>query len=94
MDGKARLSFNVRRLRTAHGLSQEQLAVDARVSAPYISRIEMGKGNPTVDILDRLAKTLDVSVDRLLVAPPKGSPAPDPLPAGRKPKQAKHVPRR
>ena len=93
MDGRARLAFNVRRLRTARELSQEQLAVDSRVAAPYVSRIEQGKVNPTIDVIERLARTLDVSIDRLLVAPPEGSPTPEPLPAGRKPRQAKPKPR-
>lgn len=87
MDARARLAWNVRRLRTGRGLTQEKLAVDAGVAAPYLSRIERGVVNPTIDILDRLAAALGVEVDSLLRAPEQGSVAPEPLRAGRKPRR-------
>ncbi|MRI57718.1 XRE family transcriptional regulator [Methylobacterium sp. DB1607] len=60
MTGRGRLAWNLRRLRSARGLSQESLAIDAGVAAPYLSGIERGARNPTVDVLDRLAGVLDV----------------------------------
>ncbi len=87
MDGRARLAWNVRRLRTERGLTQEKLAVDAGVAAPYLSRIERGTVNPTIDIMDRLAAALSVEVDSLLRALEQGSVAPKPLRAGRKPRK-------
>ena len=84
MIGRARLAWNVRRLRTSRGLTQEKLAVDARVAAPYLSRIERGTVNPTIDILDRLAAALDVSSDTLLLAIDPMDEAPEPLRPGRK----------
>ena len=89
MDGQARLAWNVRSLRVARGLSQEELAVDAGVAAPYLSRIENGSVNPTVAVLDRLARALDVEVDLLLRAVDVQSGHPQPLRAGRKPKNAR-----
>ena len=87
MDGRVRLAWNVRRLRTARGLTQEKLAIDASVAAPYVSRIEQAKGNPSIDVLSRLAGALGVAVDDLLREPEAGGTPPEPLRAGRKRKK-------
>lgn len=87
MDGRARVAWNVRHLRAGRGLSQEALAIDARVAAPYLSGIERGLVNPTVDVLDRLAAALGVEVDALLRAFDAGADPPRPLRAGRKPRE-------
>jgi transcriptional regulator with XRE-family HTH domain len=50
----------VRELRTGHGWSQEDFAHRARLDRTYVSGIERGKRNPTLDIVHRLAKTLGV----------------------------------
>jgi transcriptional regulator with XRE-family HTH domain len=64
------------------GLSQEQFATDAGVDRSYVSRLERGLENPTVVMLDRLAKALGLRAPDLL-APPHGK-KPLPLPGGRK----------
>ena len=84
MTGRGRLAWNVRHLRAGRGLSQEALAIDARVAAPYLSGIERGVVNPPVDVLDRLAGALGVDVDLLLRAVDAGADPPRPLRAGRK----------
>ncbi|MCJ2070978.1 helix-turn-helix domain-containing protein [Methylobacterium sp. J-030] len=81
------MAWNLRRLRGERGLSQEVLAVDSGVAAPYLSGIERGVANPTVDVLDRLAEALGVEVDALLVRPNAELGLPQPLRAGRKPKR-------
>lgn len=86
MDGRVRLAWNVRQLRAARGLSQETLAVDAGVAAPYLSRIENGSVNPSIDVIDRLARALGVEVDVLLRAFDANDDRPQPLRAGRKPR--------
>ncbi|MGI3898902.1 MAG: helix-turn-helix domain-containing protein [Janthinobacterium lividum] len=88
MNGRARLAWNVRHLRALRGLSQEALAVDAGVAAPYLSGIERRFVNPTIDVLDRLANALGVEVDELLRAYDTESAPPQPLKAGRKPRQS------
>jgi transcriptional regulator with XRE-family HTH domain len=40
------------------GLSQEGLAYDADVDRSYVGGLEREEENPTVEVLDRLAKTL------------------------------------
>lgn len=85
MDGRTRVGWNLRRLRTERGLSQESLAVDADVDRTYVSGIERSTFNPTIDLLDRLAAALGVDVAELVAVPGETS-APQPLRAGRRPK--------
>lgn len=84
MDGKARLAWNVRRLRNARDLSQETLAIDAEVAVPYVSRIENGVANPSIDVMDRLARALHVEIDELLKGFDKRTSRPRTLTPGRK----------
>ncbi len=51
--------LRAKRLRS--GLSQKDLARAARVRPETVSRIEAGKGNPTVDTLTRLMKAAERS---------------------------------
>ena len=52
----------VKELRTAHGWSQEDFAHRANLDRTYISGIERGRRNPTLDIIHRLAEALNVNV--------------------------------
>jgi transcriptional regulator with XRE-family HTH domain len=83
MDGRALVAWNLRRIRVKRGLSQERLAFDSGVDRSYLGGLERGEENPTVDILDRLAKTLSVSISEFFVSPGKGSMPPKPLRSGR-----------
>ena len=84
MDARRRLAWNLRRWRVNRDLSQEQLAVDARVNRTYVSSVERAVENPTIEVLERLAKALSIDLADLLVNPgPKERP-PKPLVAGRK----------
>lgn len=86
MDGRARLAWNLRRLRVERGLSQENLAVDAGVDRGYVSGIERQTFNPTIEIVDRLANAMMVDVVALFTRPDEGALPPQPLRSGRKPK--------
>ncbi len=61
------IGLNVRRLRIARDLSQEALAFEADIALNYLSEIERGKRNPTILIIDRLAKALGVPIVLLVV---------------------------
>ncbi|MDI6029076.1 helix-turn-helix transcriptional regulator [Corticibacterium sp. UT-5YL-CI-8] len=54
------------------GLSQETLAAKAGVARVYVSRIERGQANITLDMLDLLAHTLGCKPDALLAPVPDG----------------------
>jgi transcriptional regulator with XRE-family HTH domain len=56
-------------LRTERGLTQEQLAERAGVSAGYIRIIEGGRGNLTVHSLVKYATLLDAEPGELLTVP-------------------------
>jgi transcriptional regulator with XRE-family HTH domain len=84
MDGRDLAAWNLRRWRVEKGLSQEQLAVDANVDRTYVSRLERGLENPTVGVLDRLARALSVPVSAFLAPPKRGERPPRTLKAGRR----------
>lgn len=66
MDLVARLGKNVRTLRIAAGLSQEELAFRAEMKRSYLSDLERGTRNPSVRALGRLAAALEVPPGQLL----------------------------
>jgi transcriptional regulator with XRE-family HTH domain len=62
-----RLSSVLRDLRQEKGWTQEQLAKRAKVTRSYVAVLEAGhKKNPSLDILQRLARALGVAVTELL----------------------------
>lgn len=78
------MAWNLRRIRVTRGLSQERLAFDAEVDRSYVGSLERSEENPTVDILERLAKTLNVPLAELFKMPRPGSKPPKPLGGGRR----------
>jgi len=84
MKARILVARNLRRLRVGKEISQENLAVDAGVDRTYVSRLERGLENPTVGVLERLAKALNAEIVEFFVVPRPGEAAPKPLPGGRK----------
>ncbi len=66
MDVRQRLGTNLRRLREAKGWSQEAFAHEAGIHRTYVSDIERGARNPTILIVEKLAKPLGVSAAELV----------------------------
>lgn len=85
METRARIGWNLRKVRAAKRVTQENLAVDASVDRTTISGIERGDYNASVDLLDRLAEALSVDISEFFAIPPSGAQKPETLPAGRKP---------
>lgn len=65
MDLCSVIGINVRKLRTAKKLSQEELAFRAEIDRSYLSEVENGYKNPSVVILDQIAAALDVDLREL-----------------------------
>jgi transcriptional regulator with XRE-family HTH domain len=63
------LASNLRTMRTRAKLSQKALADSVGVSYPRISEIENGRGNPTLETLEKIAAVLGVQVAELFKAP-------------------------
>ena len=55
------LGQNIRRVRNGKSLTVEKLALEAGIPYSQVSRIELGKRNPSGYTLYILSKTLDVS---------------------------------
>ena len=61
------LAKNLKKLREKTGLSQDRLAKLADVANNTIIKIEQGENeNPTLETLKKIAKALEVSVDKLI----------------------------
>jgi transcriptional regulator with XRE-family HTH domain len=69
-DPGANLAANVRRLREARGLSQQQIARMAGMPRPTWASLESGAANPTLFVLKSAAAALQVSIEEL-IGPPR-----------------------
>jgi XRE family transcriptional regulator, regulator of sulfur utilization len=65
----ARLARNVRHLREARGLTQEQLARLAGLPRATWGLVESGASNPTLAVLDKVASALQVPIEELTSTP-------------------------
>lgn len=57
---------NVRKLRIQKGLTQEELAFEAKIDLTYVGGIERGKRNPSLLVMARIAAALSVPLGKLL----------------------------
>jgi transcriptional regulator with XRE-family HTH domain len=62
---KKRLAERVRSARTGLGLSQEVFADSSGIDRTYASQIERGIANPSLDVLCRVCKALDLELEDL-----------------------------
>jgi transcriptional regulator with XRE-family HTH domain len=60
MDLREIFATNLRRIRNAKGLSQDDLAYEADISRSYLSQLEKGGFYASLKIIEKLAKTLEV----------------------------------
>lgn len=67
MEWEAIVGANIRRLRKAKGLTQEQLAHEAGMAMRYVAGVERGEENPSLRYLVRLAEALGAEPATLLV---------------------------
>jgi transcriptional regulator with XRE-family HTH domain len=56
----------VRKLRKEKGISQEELSFRADLHRTYIGMIERGEKNITIVNIEKIAKALEVSIDKLM----------------------------
>lgn len=69
-----KIGQRIRKLRKAHGLSQEELAERVDISTTHMSHIETGNTKLSLPVFVDIARALDVSTDSLLndgTTPPK-----------------------
>ena len=63
------LGQNLRQLREARGLAQQQLAERAGIPRATWANLASGGANPTLAVLARVAGALEVSIEELIAAP-------------------------
>lgn len=66
MDIREVFGRRVRRLREERGLSQEEFADEAGLHRTYVSGVERGVRNPTITVVEKIAKGLGVAPGDLL----------------------------
>lgn len=66
---RSHIAANIRRLRKAKGLSQEKLGEMAEFHRTYVSQLERGKANISIDGLEHIARILGVTTTELLQPP-------------------------
>jgi transcriptional regulator with XRE-family HTH domain len=60
------MGIRIRTLRKASGMSQAELAKRAQITREYVNKLEAGRYDVTVRVLQRIAKALKVKVTGLL----------------------------
>lgn len=66
MDIRETFARNLRLARQERGLSQEELAHLADIDRTYVSSLERCVYSPSIEVLDRLAKALNVEAADLI----------------------------
>lgn len=63
-----RLGKRIRREREKKNFSQEYLSLLCEIDRTYIARIEEGKANPTIKVLNKISQILKIKLWELLKA--------------------------
>lgn len=63
----AEIGRNIVLLRKSRRITQEQLALQSNISVSRLREIEHGVANLTLDVLESIAKTLDVAPPVLMI---------------------------
>ena len=67
---QAQVGRNIRRLRTARGLSQEAFGHEIGFHRTYVGGVERGERNLTLRTVERMADVLDVPAAELILEDP------------------------
>jgi len=66
MDRRTQFGSNVRRVRQAQALTQEEVAFRAQIDLTYVGGIERGVRNPSLLVMGRIADALGVPLRELV----------------------------
>ena len=67
MDLKEMIGSRIQEIRNKKGITQDQLSEKAGISSKYLSSIERGKENPTLNTILKLARSLEARPDEIFV---------------------------
>ena len=62
MNVKERLGKRINELRIEKSLSQEKLALNANIDRAYMHLIEKGKTNVSIELIEKIANALEISI--------------------------------
>lgn len=65
MDIKKMIGARIKEIRTKKGFTQDQLSEKMEINSKYLSSIERGKENPTLNTLIKLSKSLEVDLGEI-----------------------------
>lgn len=65
MNVKEKLGLRIVELRMEQSLSQEKLALKSNIDRAYMHLIEKGKTNVSVELIEKISKSLDVNLSEL-----------------------------
>ena len=71
-DLKTLLGSAIKAYRASLGISQEELARRAGLHRTYVSDLERGARNPSIESIEKLARALEISVAALFAAAGNG----------------------
>lgn len=77
MERKKLIGLRIKELRRAKNMSQEYLSEKIGISSKYLSSIERGKGNPSLDTVIKLAIALDVELSEIFIFSHQGKTTKD-----------------
>ena len=60
------MGARIRKVREGRAMSQATLAKRAKITREYVNKLEAGRYDPTVGVLQRIAKALGVPMAELL----------------------------
>lgn len=69
LDVSSHLAHNLKQLRVARSLTQEQMSKLSGLPRATWANLESGASNPTISVLVRVATALQVSIEELISAP-------------------------
>jgi transcriptional regulator with XRE-family HTH domain len=61
-----KFGITLRKHREERKMTQEELALKSHISVYYISKLERGKANPSIELLYKLAKALNLRPSQLI----------------------------
>jgi transcriptional regulator with XRE-family HTH domain len=65
MDIKQMIGARIKEIRTKRGITQERLSERMEINPKYLSGIERGKENPTLNTLIKLSESLEVHIGEI-----------------------------
>ncbi len=69
----AKYGEQIRKMRKAHGLTQQEFAEKSGISMMSLRRYEMGEREPTMSVIERMAAALALTLDDFLWSDPSKS---------------------